>query len=101
MSTPAETTASTPAVEPTPAVAATEPVAAAEPAAAAADAAAPAAAAETEEEKVEQADSTAEYAALVQLKPIEVLTGEENEEVIYKQSVNQRERRGRPKREAS
>lgn len=63
--------------------------AAAEPAApAAADAAASSSsssAAPAEEEKVEEADSTAEYQPLVQLKPVEVTTGEENDEVLYKQ----------------
>lgn len=61
--------------------------AAAEPAAAAAAAASESAAAPAEEDKVEEADSTAEYQAVVQLKPVEVSTGEEQDETLYKQSV--------------
>lgn len=86
--------ATTPATEPTVEVAAeaAAPAAAApvEAAAAAAPAAAAAAdatgAAAAEEEKVEEADSTAEYQPLVQLKPVEVQTGEEEDEVLLKQS---------------
>lgn len=81
----------------TPAAAAAAPEVVATPAAAAAEAAAPAAAAAApaaaepaaaEEDKVEEADSTAEYQAVVQLKPVEVSTGEEQDETLYKQSEN-------------
>lgn len=79
----------TPAVaESTPApaaAAAPEAASAAAPAAASSSDAAPAAAAAEEEEKVEGADSTAEYQPVVALKPVEVSTGEEQDEVLYKQ----------------
>ena len=95
-----ETPVAAPSVESTPAAAAE-----ATPAAAAAEsssstttaAAQPAAATTEEEEKVEEADSTAEYQALVQLKPVEVLTGEEDDEVLYKQSVEQLSPNNQPK----
>jgi len=83
---------------PTPSAA---PVEAAAPAAAAAEAtpaAAPAAAVavasssssseeanKDDEDKVEEADSTAEYTPVVQLKQVEVTTGEENDDILYKQ----------------
>jgi hypothetical protein len=82
---PAESSVAAPAAAAEPAAAA-----AAEPAAAVAaagDSAAPAAAASAEEEAVEGADSTADYQPVVQLKPVEVSTGEEGDEVLYKQSV--------------
>lgn len=81
---------STPAVaESTPAPAAAAAVVESAPAAAASSSEAPAAAAAAsaeDEEKVEGADSTAEYQAVVALKPVEVATGEEQDEVLYKQS---------------
>lgn len=93
----------TPAVAeatPAPAAAAAAPAADAAPAAAASEAA-PAAAASSsgaaeEDEKVEGADSTAEYQPVVALKPVEVSTGEEQDEVLYKQSVDSDSRRARP-----
>lgn len=72
--TPAATDAAAPAAAAT----------ASEPGAASSDAA-PAAASNPDEERVEEADSTAEYQPLVQLKPVEVQTGEEQDEVVYKQ----------------
>lgn len=88
----------TPAVEATPAAAAAAPApdsaSAAAPAAAAAAAADASAssssgAAAADEEKVEEADSTAEYQPVVQLKPVDVQTGEEDDETLLKQSVAQ------------
>jgi hypothetical protein len=38
-----------------------------------------------DDERVEGADSTAEYKPVVELKPVEVSTGEENDEIVYKQ----------------
>jgi len=70
------------AVAPAADAAAAAPAAAAEPAAAAAASEDSSAA---KEEEVEQADSTAEYQPVVQLKPVEVATGEEQDEVLYKQ----------------
>lgn len=69
--------AAAPAVAAEPVAAAASTESAAEPAAAAASSA--------DDEKVEGADSTAEYQAVVALKPVEVSTGEEQDEVLYKQ----------------
>jgi len=59
-------------------------------AAPAADAAAPPSAAAPapsadSDDRVEEADSTAEYKPVVTLKPVEITTGEEQEQVLYKQ----------------